>query len=72
MILVSARSVVCIQKWEKNYLTNSPTNAIIANALKKKCSKEFIAFECYFQLLSKSLILKQKTTREEDFTENSM
>jgi len=52
-------SVFCIQKCEKNYPTNSSTNATIANALKKICSKVFITFECYFQLLSKSLTLKQ-------------
>lgn len=55
---------------EKNYLTNSPTNATIANALKNM--EQTVYGLCYYQLLSKSFILKQKITWEEDFTKKSM
>lgn len=50
VILVFARSVFSMQKWEKNSLANSPTNATIAIALKKyvaKCSQPLKAILNY-------------------------
>lgn len=55
---------------EKNYLANSPTNVFITNALKDK--EQSVHGLCYYQLLSKSFILKLKITWEEYFSEKSM
>lgn len=55
---------------EKNYLTNSPTNATIENALKNMEQSDY--GRCYYQLLSKSFILKQKISWEEYFSKKSM